>query len=179
MAIFAAQGRFFAACLELIIWHKLAGAGEIMQDIWQDLWENRILICAVTAWLAAQLIKTVIYTVMNREWNWERLTGAGGMPSSHAATVSALAVSTLIHYGVSSFEFAISFVFAVVVLHDARGVRLETGRQAEILNHILRNFQGGEANPFRDVQLKELVGHTPLQVAVGCVLGIIVALCYF
>jgi len=150
-----------------------------MQQLWQQLWEGRILTCALTAWMAAQLLKTLVYVVINREWSWERMVGAGGMPSSHAALVSALAVSTLIHYGLASFEFAISFVLAVIVIHDARGVRLETGKQAKILNALIRSFLDHEDSPFRDVYLKELVGHTPLQVAAGALLGILIALLYF
>ena len=150
-----------------------------MQNIWQQLWESRILLCTLTAWLTAQILKTLLYLMMNREWNWGRLVGAGGMPSSHAALVCSLAVSTWIHYGFSSFEFAVSLVLAVIVIHDARGVRLETGKQAKILNELMRSFQDREGGPFRDVYLKELVGHTPLQVAAGSLLGIIIALLYF
>ncbi len=146
---------------------------------WQQLCESKLLISAGTAWLIAQLLKTLLYLIMNREWNWERLVGAGGMPSSHAALVCNLAVGTLVQYGLGSFEFAICFVLAVIVLHDARGVRLEAGRQAKILNELIRSLQYHESSPLANVYLKELVGHTPLQVLAGALLGIIIALFFF
>ena len=150
-----------------------------MQLSWQQLWESKLLICTLTAWMVAQVLKTLLYLIMNQEWNWERLVGSGGMPSSHASLVSALAVATLIQYGLGSFEFTISFVLAVIVLHDARGVRLEAGRQAKILNELIRSLQYHESSPLANVYLKELVGHTPLQVLAGALLGIIIALFFF
>lgn len=137
-----------------------------------DAWNNRVLISVIVGWVSAQMIKVLIHLFVNRRWSWERLFGAGGMPSSHAATVCALAVSSLLAYGGDSFAFTVSFVLAIVVLHDARGVRLETGRQAQILNVILREWKL-EHNPFSDTILKELVGHTPLQVFVGGCIGVI------
>ena len=106
----------------------------------------------------------------------ERLIGSGGMPSSHSSTVCALATSTLIIYSVHSFEFTISLVLAMIVMHDAMNVRLETGKQAQILNAMLKE------NPFEwegevfEQHLKELVGHTPTQVVCGALFGIVVAL---
>lgn len=143
-------------------------------EFFTGLWENRILISAVTAWAAAQLIKTVIDTLLNRKFDFERLVGSGGMPSSHAATVCALVVAVCYNYGPASFEFTISFLLAIIVLHDARGVRLETGRQAELLNDIVRYLKDGGHNlPLPEKELKELIGHTPLQVGVGMLLGIL------
>ena len=146
-----------------------------MSQFWLDLWSNKVLVSALAGWLTAQIAKTIVNALINKQWSWERLVGSGGMPSSHAATVCALAVAALLTYGVGSFEFAIALILAIVVLHDARGVRLETGRQAAILNQIIHKLAEGEKNPFQDVHLKELVGHTPSQVVVGSLLGIIVA----
>jgi len=99
------------------------------------------------------------------------------MPSSHSATVCALFMSTSYRFGVGSFEFAISFVLAAIVMYDAMGVRRETGKQAKLLNMIMEQdfwkFDGSEA--FQD-KLKEFVGHTPLQVFMGALLGIFIAM---
>ncbi len=141
--------------------------------IFAELWSNRILMAALIAWAAAQLSKAVIYAIVYRDWRAERLWGSGGMPSSHAATVCALAVSALLRYGAGSPVFALAFVLAVVVLHDARGVRLETGKQAKVLTAITDLLEKTYQGMIPDVELKELVGHTPLQVAVGSVMGII------
>ncbi len=106
-------------------------------DIWQELLENQILVSAVAGWVVAQVLKTMIDCGLNRDFSPERLVGAGGMPSSHSSTVCALVVSSGICCGVSSPEFAVSFVLAAVVMYDAIGVRQETGKQAKLLNMIL------------------------------------------
>lgn len=143
----------------------------------QQLWENKILIAALAAWLLAQLVKMILYGIMNREFRLERLIGSGGMPSSHAALVCALTVAVLKQYGIGSFEFAISFVLAVVVLHDARGVRLETGKQAVTITAIIQHLvKQGEDLDLPELELKELIGHTALQVLVGSLMGIGVGL---
>jgi len=146
-------------------------------EFFVELWRNKVLISACVAWLVAQVLKTVIEGLVNGDWRFERMWGSGGMPSSHAATVSSLVITTAINYGPNSFNFTISFLFAVIVLHDARGVRLETGKQAEIINAIMRFLRMEDHTinlPATD--LKELIGHTPLQVGVGSVIGIIVGL---
>ena len=145
-----------------------------MADFFAELWDNRVLIAALAGWLTAQGAKVIIYTILNKKWSWERLLGSGGMPSSHAATVCALTVAVLLNYGVGSVEFAISFILAMIVLHDARGVRLEAGKQAKILNNLLQHLREDGFHPIKDEQLKELVGHTPLQVFVGSILGIVI-----
>lgn len=148
-----------------------------MNEFFADLWGNKILIATLTAWLIAQLSKSVLEVIINKKWDWKRfIIGAGGMPSSHSALVCAVAMAALLVYGVGSFEFVISLVFVFIVLHDARGVRLETGKQATILNHIMANFSEGESNIFADIQLKELVGHTTSQVVVGALIGIVTAI---
>ena len=87
-----------------------------------------------------------------------------------------MSVAVLLNYGVGSVAFAISFILAVIVIHDARGVRLEAGKQAKILNHLLHDLREGGLHPMSDTQLKELVGHTPLQVFVGSLLGILIGI---
>lgn len=145
--------------------------------VFEQLWENKILITALAAWLLAQLIKMILYGIMNREFRLERLIGSGGMPSSHAAMVCALSVAVLKQYGIGSFEFAISFILTVVVLHDARGVRLETGKQAVTITAIVQHLiKQGEDLELPELELKELIGHTALQVLVGSLMGIGVGL---
>ncbi len=141
----------------------------------EDILANRILVAAVLSWAAAQVIKTLINYGFTRSFNPERLIGSGGMPSSHSSFVSALAASSAIHLGLDSPEFAISFVLAFIVMYDAVGVRRETGKQAELLNEIMAVFQDYEGFPNAEERLKELVGHTPLQVLFGSLLGIIIA----
>ena len=143
--------------------------------IWNELLGNQVLISAVLGWTVAQFLKTVIDMVLNRSFNPERIFGSGGMPSSHSATVCALTTASGMKYGVGSFEFAVSFVLAMIVMYDAMGVRRETGKQAKLLNSVffenILNLDG----VFLQEKLKEYVGHTPLQVAAGAILGILIA----
>ena len=147
-----------------------------MGQFFTALWSNKMLMAALIAWAAAQVIKTAIYLIVYREWRAERLWGSGGMPSSHSATVCALTTAALLRYGVASPAFAVCFILTAVVLHDARGVRLETGKQARLLTAIAGIIEKTNQGVLPEVELKELVGHTPLQVAVGAVMGIVVGL---
>ena len=141
-----------------------------------DLLSNKILVAAFFGWLTAQDLKTIIYILVNKEFNPERLLGDGGMPSSHSATVMALVTATCFYYGPSSFEVAIAGVLALITMHDAMGVRRETGIQAKVINNMMEWLQelNGEINV--EEKLKEFVGHTPLQVLFGAILGVIVGL---
>jgi acid phosphatase family membrane protein YuiD len=141
-----------------------------------DLISNRILVASFFGWLTAQFLKTIIYVLVNKNFNPERLLGDGGMPSSHSATVMALVTSTCYYYGAGSFEFAISGVLALIVMHDAMGVRRETGIQAKVINNMMEWFQELNGDINVEEKLKEFVGHTPLQVLFGAILGIIVGL---
>ena len=141
------------------------------------LWQNRVLLSAVTGWAAAQILKTIVHGLLEDEWKLERLVGSGGMPSSHAATVCALVTAAAYNYGPNSFEFTISFLLAIIVIHDARGVRLETGKQAEILNEIVKYLRMEDGHTtLPEKELKELVGHTPVQVGAGMIIGFIVGI---
>ena len=137
---------------------------------------NKTLMAACIAWLLAQLIKTVIDLVLYGSFNPERMVGSGGMPSSHSSTVCALATTSVLQYGVASFQFSVTFILAMVVMYDAAGVRRETGKQAVVLNRLLRDTPLPWTEDILDQNLKELVGHTPLQVSAGAVLGVAVAL---
>lgn len=131
---------------------------------------------AVLAWLAAQLCKMVIEALTHRRMDWHRLLGDGGMPSGHSATVTGLAAAALLRFGAESFAFAVSAVLAIIVMHDAMGVRWQAGQHARTLNLLLRRT--GESIP-PEALLEELLGHTPLQVAVGALLGAGVAVLYY
>ena len=137
--------------------------------------ENRILVSAVLAWLSAQILKTIIYFIVNKDFNAERLLGDGGMPSSHSATVCALATSTAFGYGSASFEFAVTAILAIIVMHDAMGVRRETGKQAKVINNMMEWFNQMQRDITPEERLKEFVGHSPMQVFFGALLGILVA----
>ena len=144
-------------------------------SFWERIFGNEVLISAVAGWTVAQVLKTLIDFLLNRNFSPERLVGSGGMPSSHSATVGALTAGAAIRYGVESFEFAISFILASVVMYDAIGVRQETGKQAKLLNLIMEQDLFHLDNEQFQKRLKEFVGHTPLQVFAGAVLGILVA----
>ena len=138
----------------------------------QEILDNKILLTAAAGWLVAQVLKTIIHFILTKELRAERLVGSGGMPSSHSATVCALAVASCYEHGGASFEFAISLFFAIIVMYDAMGVRRETGIQAKLLNDILRTFEDmGRSEISAHDKLKEFVGHTPLQVLIGALLG--------
>ena len=141
-----------------------------------DLTHNIIFMSAITGWFVAQVLKTIIHIIVNKQFVAERLVGGGGMPSSHSATVCALATATGIRYGGGSFEFALAAVFAIVVMYDAMGVRQETGKQGKVLNEMMEIFTQMGKNIDVEKALKEFVGHTPLQVLMGAILGIIIAI---
>ena len=138
----------------------------------QKLLSNPFLLIGLSSWFWAQLIKTIIHAIVTKSIDFTRLIGDGGMPSGHSATVCAVATSAGILYGLGSFPFAISVIVAIIVMHDAMGVRLETGKQAKLLNEFIDLFAKLEQPLSDQEKLKELVGHTPLQVCMGALLGI-------
>lgn len=141
----------------------------------QQLTRNQTLMSAVAGWVVAQVLKTLLDISLNRSFNPERLVGSGGMPSSHSATVCGLATAAGLRYGVGSFEFAICFILAAVVMYDAIGVRQETGKQAKVLNRLLFEDLLKLDSVVLQEKLKEYVGHTPIQVLAGAILGILIA----
>lgn len=137
-----------------------------------ELLHNPFLVIPVLSWLCAQVLKTIIHSVINRKLDITRLCGDGGMPSGHSATVTSLAaVSALVH-GFGSFEFAATAVLAIIVCHDAMGVRLETGKQAEVINDLIEIIDMLTTEQLPEAKLKEFVGHTPIQVFAGIIVGI-------
>ena len=143
----------------------------------QELSGNIIFWSAAAGWLIAQILKTLIHLTLTKQFVAERLVGSGGMPSSHSATVCAFATATALEYGGESFEFAIALLLAIIVMYDAMGVRRETGIQAKVLNDILKTFADmGRSELSAYEKMKEFVGHTPLQVLAGAILGILISL---
>ena len=136
---------------------------------------NPFVVAPLTAWAFAQVLKVIINYAVTRELNWERLFGDGGMPSGHSATVSSLAMMTCLEYGAGSFEFAIATVLAIIVCHDATGVRRETGKQAVVIKEMIKSIEILTQKDLPEVKLKEFVGHTPFQVLAGITIGIIYA----
>jgi uncharacterized protein len=133
--------------------------------------ENRILLVAVAACLIAQVLKLIIDLIQNGKVSAKVLTTTGGMPSAHSALVTALATGVGENLGWKSAEFAIATIFAIVVMYDAAGVRQAAGKQARILNQMMDELFS-EDHKFNEEKLKELLGHTPVQVIAGAVLGI-------
>lgn len=134
-----------------------------------------VLLISIAAWASAQGLKMLISAAVYRKFDITYLTTGGGMPSSHSALVCAAAVSCGMSAGFDSPVFAVAAVVAFIVMYDAAHVRRETGEQAKVLNYILRNWEEFKPENF-ERDLKELIGHTPLQVAVGAVLGVAVGL---
>lgn len=145
-----------------------------MHDI-LEIFLNRSLLCAISAWFLAQAIKIPTYYIVEKKWDWHRFFGSGGMPSSHTAMVVAMALSVGFIDGFSTPEFTLSFVLAAIVMYDATGVRRETGRQGQVINEILQHVLV-DGKPITDSELKELVGHSPFEVMGGVVVGVICAL---
>jgi len=137
-----------------------------------ELVTNRFLITGISSWFVAQVAKTIIYAIINKKLVLERMVGDGGMPSAHSATVTSLAVISALSYGFDSFQFAVAALLAVIVCHDAMGVRLETGKQAVIINELIKAFEGLTKEDLPEAKLKEFVGHTPVQVIAGILVGI-------
>ncbi|MBQ6698970.1 MAG: divergent PAP2 family protein [Oscillospiraceae bacterium] len=141
-----------------------------------DFFTNPFAMIGLSSWILAQVIKLIIHTIVYKKFEISRLFGDGGMPSGHSATVASLAVACALMRGTGSVEFAISGILAIVVCHDAMGVRLETGKQAVILNEVVELYNILSKEKLPEVKLKEFVGHTPMQVLFGVLLGIVNAL---
>ena len=147
-----------------------------MAPIWGIL-ENKILWAAFAAWIFAQLIKGFFDYLKGQKFTIPSLIASGGMPSSHTAFTTGLAVSIGLRNGFSTSEFALALGLAFIVMYDAAGVRHEAGKQAQQLNHITQVLRG-ESLKFNDMFLKERLGHTWVQVFWGTVLGIVVAVLF-
>ncbi|MBN2461569.1 MAG: divergent PAP2 family protein [Candidatus Cloacimonetes bacterium] len=136
---------------------------------------NRILDIVLVALIAAQTLKFIVTLIKEKKINFRRFLDTGSMPSSHTASVTALATSVGIREGIASVLFAISLVLAIVVMYDATGVRRAAGKQAEVLNKIVANIKKKEGHSIIEENLKEFIGHTPMEVFWGAILGIVIA----
>ena len=142
-------------------------------NVIKNLILNFPLICAGTGWFAAQMLKVLTGAFREREFSFvELLFGTGGMPSSHTAAVTSLTVACGMSQGLSSAAFAVSCLLTLIVMRDATGVRREAGKQARVLNLIMEDLFKSTDQENIDRNLKELVGHTPLQVFVGFIVGL-------
>lgn len=139
-----------------------------------SLFANDVLAACVTAWLVAQFSKPLLHYAHSRHLSLRYFVTAGGMPSSHSAVVVALATRVGFDTGLSSIPFAVSAVFAAVVMYDAAGVRRAVSVQARLLNRMLTEMI--EAQRFNEERLRELIGHTPFEVFVGALLGALSAI---
>jgi len=138
-----------------------------------SIFQNKVFIATILGWVTAQSIKIAINCIKERRFNFRWVIGTGGMPSAHSAGVMSLATAVGIQQGFDSVVFIITLVFAVVIAFDAQGVRRATGQQAEILNKILDDIYW--RRKIQEDRLKELIGHTPFEVFVGSLLGIVIA----
>ena len=146
-------------------------------NFFSELVGNVVFMSGACGWCVAQVLKTIIHLILNKEFVAERLVGSGGMPSCHSSTVCAFATACYLNYGAGSFEFGIALILAIIVMYDAMGVRRETGIQAKVLNEIIETFEKmGHKELSAQEKLKEFVGHTPFQVLIGALLGILIAI---
>lgn len=143
---------------------------------------NPVLVVSVCAWFVAQVIKFFINGFVHKKFSFGRLVGDGGMPSAHSATVSALVCMTAMAEGVTSTSFAIAFVLAVIVMHDASGVRRETGKQTVVIKsavQVINDYFAEKNAEIKTEKLKDLVGHTNLQVVCGALVGFLATVVYY
>lgn len=145
-------------------------------EVANQLLDNKILLVALMSWLIAQVMKVILTLFNEHRLDLQKLIASGGMPSSHSSFSTALAIGVGKVEGYDSPLFAMALVFSFIVMYDAANVRLEAGKQAALLNKIIDTMQ--DPNVTLDERLKELLGHTPLQVLAGAILGVIVAIVF-
>lgn len=148
-----------------------------MKIFFQQLLQNKILITAVTAWLTAQILKVFTNYLHIKKFDAERLVGSGGMPSSHTALVVSLATAIGLQNGWDSAMFALAAILAAIVMYDAAGVRRAAGKQARLLNKLVAEYHTSHA--VKEGRLKELLGHTPVEVLAGALLGVSMAYAFY
>jgi uncharacterized protein len=141
------------------------------------IFNNPVLMAALTAWALAQIIKIPLEFLQTRRWNWALLFRAGGMPSSHSALVAACSQSVGLFFGFDSPIFALSAVIAMIVIYDATGIRRQAGKHAEIINAMIKDLAHG--HPLQEEQLREVLGHTPLEALGGTLFGLGTAYFYW
>jgi acid phosphatase family membrane protein YuiD len=138
-----------------------------------SLLDNYVLIAALIAWGIAQALKVPIEYLQTRSWNWALLVQAGGMPSSHSALIVAITHGIGLSVGFGTALYALSFAISMIVIYDATGIRRQAGKHAELINAMIKDLAAG--NPLKQEQLREVLGHTPVEALGGILLGLIVA----
>jgi acid phosphatase family membrane protein YuiD len=155
---------------------RVSEGGPILNTV-NELLHNRTLVAPLVAWLLAQFLKVPFSFSRESGFDFQRMVSSGGMPSAHSALVTSLATITGLVSGWGSPLFAVTVVMAMIVMYDAAGVRQAAGEQARILNQIMREWRTSKS--FKDIKLHELLGHTPNEVLVGALLGIVTAIISF
>lgn len=139
-----------------------------------ELFANRVLVAALSAWGLAQIIKVPLELLIRKQLNWAILFSPGGMPSSHSALMTGVTVGIGIQSGFDTPIFALAVAVSMIVIYDATGIRRQAGKQAKVINQMIEDLAHG--HPLREQELKEVLGHTPLEVLGGVVFGIAVAI---
>jgi len=142
----------------------------VTRHVLAEVSKNKVFFVTLYSWAITQTIKVILGVIREKRFNFRWFIGTGGMPSSHSATVSALATAVGLYVGFDSALFALAIAFAIIVIMDAQGVRRATGKQAEILNKMLDDIYWKKH--IQEDRLKELLGHTPIEVLVGVACGI-------
>lgn len=141
--------------------------------MFKEFVNNPVVVCTFMGWFIAQTIKVIIGVIREKRFNFKWFVGTGGMPSSHAAGVTAMVTSVGLYNGVATPLFGVALMFTVVVICDAQGVRRSSGQQAIILNKIMEDIYWKKK--IQEDRLKELIGHTPVQIIAGIIVGLLVA----
>jgi len=139
-----------------------------------EILRNKVVIAALAGWLIGQTLKFPLEYLLNKRWDWGIIFSAGGLPSSHSSTVTAVALSIGFQEGFDTAIFALAAAVGMIVIYDATGVRRQAGIHAQRINEIMRDFI--ESRQFPDKDLKEMLGHTPIEVIAGVVLGVLISL---
>ena len=143
----------------------------------QQFFSNRLIGVAVLSWAIAQVIKIILDIIENKGFNASLMLSSGGMPSSHTSFVTSLGFGVGFTQGFDTSVFALCFVLALVVMYDAAGVRRAAGKQAEVLNKLIQRFENRDFK--MEIKLKELLGHSPVEVGAGALLGFVMAFVFF
>ncbi|HET9910854.1 MAG TPA: divergent PAP2 family protein [Anaerolineales bacterium] len=138
------------------------------------IFQNKALIAGLIAWALAQVIKIPLDYFRTRRWNWALLLTTGGMPSSHSALMTATTLAIGLYYGFDNPIFALGVAITMIVTYDAAGVRQQAGIHAQRINIIVEELLKG--HPINEMDLREVLGHTPLEVTGGILLGFVVAI---
>ena len=139
-----------------------------------EILRNKVVIAALAGWLIGQTLKFPLEYLLNKRWDWGIIFSAGGLPSSHSSTVTAVALSIGFQEGFDTAIFALAAAVGMIVIYDATGVRRQAGIHAQRINEIMRDFI--ESRQFPDKDLKEMLGHTPIEVIAGVLLGVLISL---